>query len=156
MKHSIIYAVCASALLAPVLSGCYMVPLDAEGKPVYPAYSTYPVQPAAVNPASGAPGPISLPARLYPANDLATETGVVTGVVTNMRSGKGRFNLNYKGDSLTGEATRVSGDERRGIASAYSSSGAYMSCEYQMNNPRQGAGTCTFSNGATYKLHIGG
>jgi hypothetical protein len=31
-----------------------------------------------------------------------------------------------------------------------------MSCEYQMNTPRQGAGTCTFSNGAEYKLHIGG
>jgi hypothetical protein len=30
-----------------------------------------------------------------------------------------------------------------------------MSCEYQMNSPRQGAGTCVFSNGAQYKVHIG-
>ena len=60
------------------------------------------------------------------------------------------------GEILTGEATRVSNDERKGIASAFGSSGSYMSCEYQMNNPRQGAGTCTFSNGARYKLHVGG
>ena len=81
---------------------------------------------------------------------------MVTGAVTNMMTGKGRFNLNYRGDTLTGEATRISGDERRGVASAYSPSGTYMSCEYRMNTPRQGAGTCTFSNGAQYKLHIGG
>jgi hypothetical protein len=30
-----------------------------------------------------------------------------------------------------------------------------MSCEYQMNTPYQGAGTCTFSNGARYQVHIG-
>ena len=33
--------------------------------------------------------------------------------------------------------------------------GSFMSCGYQMNNPRQGAGTCTFSNGARYKPHVG-
>jgi hypothetical protein len=141
------------SLLVLVLSGCYVVPLDSEGRPIYPSH---PVYPTPVSPASGAPTATSLPARLYPANDIATETGVVTGVVTNMMTGKGRFNLNYRGDTLIGEATRISGDERRGVASAYSPSGAYMSCEYQMNTPRQGAGTCTFSNGAEYKLHIGG
>ena len=46
------------------------------------------------------PPPVSMPARLYPANDLANQT--------------------------------------------------------QMNTPVQGAGTCTFSNGARYKLHVGG
>jgi hypothetical protein len=30
-----------------------------------------------------------------------------------------------------------------------------MSCECQLANARQGAGTCTFSNGARYRLHIG-
>jgi hypothetical protein len=30
-----------------------------------------------------------------------------------------------------------------------------MSCEYQMSSPLQGAGTCNFSNGARYKVHIG-
>ncbi len=99
--------------------------------------------------------PTILNARLYPDNDLATQTGVVTGTVANMMTGKGRFQLQYGGEILNGEATRVSNDERKGIASAFGSSGSYMSCEYQMNNPRQGAGTCTFSNGARYKLHVG-
>ena len=72
-----------------------------------------------------------------------------------MMNGKGRFQLQYGSEILTGEATRVSNDERKGIASAYGSSGSFMSCEYQMNSPRQGAGTCTFSNGARYKLHVG-
>jgi hypothetical protein len=72
-----------------------------------------------------------------------------------MMTGKGRFQLNYKGETLTGEATRVDGDARRGVASAFAPSGAYMSCEYQMSNPKQGAGTCSMSNGAKYQAHIG-
>jgi len=99
--------------------------------------------------------PAVLSARLYPANEQATQTGVVTGSVTNMMTGKGRFTVNYMGDVLVGEATRVSNEERRGVASAYSSKGTYMSCEYQMTTPYQGTGECTFSNGAAYKLHLG-
>jgi hypothetical protein len=30
-----------------------------------------------------------------------------------------------------------------------------MTCEYQMSSPMQGAGTCSFSNGARYKVHLG-
>lgn len=33
--------------------------------------------------------------------------------------------------------------------------GSFMSCEYQMHTALQGAGTCMFSNGAKYKVHIG-
>lgn len=80
---------------------------------------------------------------------------VVSGTVTSMMTGKGRFQLNYAGELLAGEATRVSGDDRKGIASAYGPSGSFMSCEYQMHTPLQGAGTCMFSNGARYKVHIG-
>lgn len=83
-------------------------------------------------------------------------TGVVAGTVTNMMTGKGQFQVNYMGEVLTGEATRVSNDERRGVASAYSPRGTFMSCEYQMSTPYQGAGTCVFSNGAKYQLHVGG
>jgi hypothetical protein len=79
----------------------------------------------------------------------------VSGTVTNMMGGKGRFILDYRGEVLSGEATRVSGDERKGVASAYGAGGSYMSCEYQMNTPLQGAGNCTFSNGARYQVHIG-
>ena len=57
---------------------------------------------------------------------------------------------------MSGEATVVEGDTRRGVASAYGPSGTFMSCEYQMNTPRQGAGTCTMSNGAKYQVHVGG
>ena len=96
-----------------------------------------------------------LHARLYPENDTATQTGMVAGTVTNMMTGKGRFQVQYAGEVLTGEATRVSGEERKGIASAYGPSGSFMSCEYQMSTPMQGAGTCNFSNGARYKLHVG-
>jgi hypothetical protein len=70
-------------------------------------------------------------------------------------AGKGRFLLDYGGELLTGEATRVSGEDRKGVASAHGAGGSYMSCEYQMNTPLQGAGTCTFSNGARYRVHIG-
>lgn len=146
------------AFPAIALSGCYVVPVvDPQGSV---QYHHYPIPPSGTPGApypgyAVAPAPQVLHARLYPDNDLATQTGVVTGTVTNMMTGKGRFQLQYGGEILTGEATRVSGDDRRGIASAFGSSGSYMSCEYQMNAPRQGAGTCIFSNGARYKVHIG-
>ena len=139
---------CASLVLqAATLSGCYVIP-ERDGQ-----YSFYiPAGPAA----QGQPAlPRVLSARLYPENDLATQTGMVSGTVTNMMTGKGRFQITYAGETLTGEATRVSGDDRKGIASAYGPSGSFMSCEYQMNSPAQGAGTCMFSNGARYKVHIG-
>jgi hypothetical protein len=152
-SRNILAALAASTVS---LAGCYVVP--AVGPEGYPVYHHYPIPPAATAPgmAPGAAFPVLLNARLYPDNDLAMQTGVVTGTVANMMTGKGRFQLNYGGEVLTGEATRVSGDDRRGIASAFGSSGSYMSCEYQMSNPRQGAGSCTFSNGARYKVHIGG
>ena len=158
---AIIGVLAASAIS---LSGCYVLPVAPEGYPYgYPAYPASPSAPAAL-PYSGAPAPYSgapasqvavLPARLYPANDIATQTGVIHGTVTNMMTGKGRFQLNYRGETLSGEATRVDGDSRRGVASAHGSGGSYMSCEYQMRTPQQGAGTCQFSNGAKYQVHIG-
>src|SRR5262245_45483052 len=99
--------------------------------------------------------PTALNVRLYPANDLATQSGVLSGTVTNMMTGTGRFQFEYQGELLAGEATRVSSDERRGVASAYGPRGTYASCDYQMNTPTQGAGTCVFSTGAKYQVHIG-
>jgi hypothetical protein len=143
-----------------VLSGCYIVPVGPDGThhalyiPVHPS----PVPGGPLNPAPQASGPAMpkvLHARLYPENDIASTTGMVSGTVTNMMTGKGRFQLQYAGELLTGEATRVSGDDRKGIASAWGPSGSFMSCEYQMHSPAGGAGTCNFSNGARYKVHIG-
>ena len=145
----------AAALAATTLtlSGCYIVPgPDGQLWHVIPGQAA----PGSVPPGmGGAPMPVALNVRLYPSNESATRTGVLTGTVVNMMTGKGRFQLNYNGETLTGEATRVDGDARRGVASAYGPSGAYMSCEYQMSNPRQGAGTCSMSNGAKYQAHIG-
>ncbi len=151
----------ALAGTALLLSGCYVMPVGTgpDGQQHY-VYSTMPIAPTqagsgipAVVP--GGPAPAVLSVRLYPGNDLANQTGVLTGQVTNMMSGKGRFHFQYQGESLVGEATRVSGDERRGVASAYGARGTFASCDYQMSTPYQGAGTCTFSNGASYQLHIG-
>jgi hypothetical protein len=147
----------AVSLQALALSGCYIVPTGPEGN-----YSIYipshpgPLPGQGAAPVGAAPGlPKVMHARLYPENDVATTTGMVSGTVTNMMTGKGRFQLQYAGELLTGEATRVSGEERKGIASAWGPSGAFMSCEYQMHTPMQGAGTCNFSNGARYKVHLG-
>jgi len=62
----------------------------------------------------------------------------------------------YQGETLVGEATRVANDDRRGVASAYGGRGTFARCEYQMSSAQMGAGTCTFSNGAQYQVHIGG
>ena len=149
-------AITASAA-SLALSACVAVPVGPDGQLyVYPPG----VPPGAIPP--GGPGyadprapqfPVALQARLYPANEAATQTGVVTGTVTNMMTGKGRFQLQYMGETLVGEATKVA--EGRGMASAYGAGGTHMTCEYQMNTPRQGIGTCSFSNGAQYRVHIG-
>jgi len=146
----------ALGLVAAMVSGCYVVPVrGTDGNIIYQPYALPP--PGSPMPGvTSASAPQVLNAKLYPANDLATPTGVVVGTVTNMMTGKGQFQVNYMGEVLTGEATRVSNDERRGVASAYSPRGTFMSCEYQMSSPYQGAGTCTFSNGAKYQLHVGG
>ena len=157
----------AAILAAPVLSlaGCYVVPVvDPQGNVQYHHYPLPPAgAPVHAHHYAGAspapypypPAPVSIPARLYPANDLANQTGMITGTVTNMRTGKGRFQLQYHNEILTGEATRNGADEKQGVASAYGNGGTFMQCEYKMNSPVQGAGTCTFSTGARYRLHLG-
>ncbi len=157
----------AALLPAALLSGCYLMPIgqDPQGNPIY-AYAPIPAPGSTVGPhgavAPGvpvaAPGggmPVALPVKLYPMNDLANQTGVLTGEVTNTMTGRGRFTFHYQGEMLVGEATRVSNDERRGLASAYGPRGTSARCEYQMSTARLGAGTCTFSNGAQYQLHVG-
>jgi hypothetical protein len=111
-----------------------------------PAAASIPATPAA---------PIAIPARLYPMNEIATENGMVSGTVTNMMNGKGRLQLSYRGEQLIGEATRVANDQSKGVASAWGPNGSFMSCEYQMSSPARGAGTCSFSDGARYQVHVG-
>jgi hypothetical protein len=146
----------AAACSALLLSGCYVMPIgrDASGNPVY-AYTTVPPPVVPAQSAPSGPVPTVLNVKLYPINNIANQTGVLVGQVTNMMTGKGRFTFNYQGETLVGEATRVANDKRRGIASAYGPSGTFAKCDYQMSSPMMGAGTCTFSNSAMYQLHIG-
>jgi hypothetical protein len=152
----------ATLFPAFALGGCVVMP-GPDGQPwVVLGGPIVPQQPTAGSPpppmsSTGAPRgmPTALNVRLYPANDLATQSGVLTGTVTNMMTGTGRFQFEYQGELLAGEATRVSGDERRGVASAFGPRGTYANCDYQMNTPVQGAGTCMFSTGAKYQVHIG-
>ena len=160
-----------------LLSGCYVLPIgsdgidklvrvmEQQGAGVPPpstaqfAQGMKPPAPPAAPTAAQSPTPpampTSLPARLYPINDIATEAGMVSGTVTSMMNGKGRFQLAYKGESMIGEATRVSGEDRMGVATAWGPSGSFMTCEYQMASLIQGAGTCNFSDGARYQVHVG-
>ena len=154
---------CALAVIVPALTGCYVVPMAPDGSPMYPfphvtphSYAPAPhVALSAPVAVPGGPMPAVLNVKLYPSNDLANQTGVLTGQVTNTMTGKGRFTFNYQGETLVGEATRVANDERRGVASAYGGRGMFARCEYQMSSPHMGAGTCAFSNGAQYQVHIG-
>jgi len=142
----------AGSLAAVTLTGCYVVPVAPDGTPLHAAAVAVPIAPA---PVYAAPVPSVLQARLYPSNDLATRTGMLSGTVTNMMTGKGRFQLAYAGEMLVGEATRVPGDDHAGLASAYGQRGTFMNCEYRMSTPYQGTGTCRVSTGAMYQVHIG-
>ena len=181
MKRFAIQAALAAATSATMLSGCYVIALDQNTlsqlglmeapKSAQPAKSAAaPVAAPAPAPQAAAPegfkqvepgmiaipaGPTTLYARLYPANDIASENGMVSGTVTSLMNGKGRFQIAYRGEMLTGEATRVSGDDRKGVASAWGPNGSFMSCEYQMSTLVRGAGTCNFSDGARYQVHVG-
>ena len=160
-KPHMLRVVVASAVPVFLSSGCYVLPIgrDDSGNPHY-VYSTAPIIPALAVPGApavvaGGPMAATLNVKLYPVNDLANQTGVLTGQVTNLMTGRGRFTFNYQGETLVGEATRVANDERRGVASAYGPRGVFARCEYQMSSPVIGAGTCTFSNNAVYQVHIG-
>lgn len=169
MKRTTLQAALAAALPALMLSGCYYVQVDQELLGRLGAMAEMPKVPPSASPGASSPAaagsnaaktipsnaPMSLPARLYPMNEVANENGLISGSVTNMMNGKGRVQLTYRGEMLVGEATRVSGDDRKGVASAWGPSGSFMSCEYQMSAPVRGAGTCIFSDGARYQVHVG-
>src|SRR6266849_908090 len=98
----------AGSFAAASLTGCYVIPVAPDGTPVYPAVASPPAYvvpsaPARAYVLSNAAVPNVFQARLYPSNDMATQTGVLSGTVTNMMTGKGRFELDYRGELLVGE-----------------------------------------------------
>lgn len=131
------------------LAGCYVVPIDPRtGQPA--------AVPDSAPVAAPAPAlPVSFPARLYPANDLASRYGVVNATVTNDLHGRGTFNANINGESFMGEATRKAGSSREGVANGAGNRGGYLGCQYTMNSSTQGTGTCRLNNGAVFTMHVG-
>jgi hypothetical protein len=41
------------------------------------------------------------------------------------------------------------------VANAAGSKGGYANCQYAMSNPSLETGSCKFSDGAVYTLHVG-
>jgi hypothetical protein len=135
----------ATLLAGAALAGCYVVPIHPG--PV-PAAAAGPAQPMPVV-------PVTFTARLYPSNDLASDYGVVAAVVTNDLNGRGRFSTAMLGETFSGEATRVAGSSRDGVANGAGSRGSYLNCRYTMNSATMGTGTCRLNNGATFTMHVG-
>lgn len=134
-------------LAAASLSACYVVPMQPG--------------PAAMVVPAGAPAPapvvpVGMGARLYPANELATPYGMVSATVSNDLNGRGHFMAHIAGESFTGEATRVAGSQREGVANGTGSRGSFLACRYTMNSPTMGTGQCRMSNGAQFSMHVGG
>lgn len=128
------------------LTGCYVVPTYPAS--AYPGASVQPIQPVQ-------PMPLTFSARLYPANERASAYGMVSAVVTNDLNGRGVFSTNINGESFSGEATRVSGSSREGLANGAGSRGGYINCRYRMNSATQGTGSCNLANGAQFTMHVG-
>jgi hypothetical protein len=143
MKTNALRTLLVSTSIA-ALSGCYVVPI-----------SQYPHNPNAATPVAPAPaGPISIGARLYPANDMASGFGVLNASIVNQLDGRGVFSVNAGGEQYSGEATRNT-QSRSGTANAAGNRGGYMRCTYTMNSATQGTGTCTLASGAMFNMHIG-
>ena len=142
MKLAFSTALLASAALA----GCYVVPMQ----PATPLPGPTLVVPAAP------PAPLTFAARLYPANDLASQYGMVTAVVNNDLNGRGWFSTNIGGEAFAGEATRVAGSQKDGLANGSGNRGGYISCRYTMNSATLGTGNCRLNNGAAFTMHVGG
>jgi hypothetical protein len=135
------------AATVATLAGCYVVPIDPRtGQAVPPPTTTMAVVPAA---------PLTFPARLYPANDLASGFGVINATVTNDMHGRGSFNTTINGEAFAGEATRKAGSSREGVANGAGNRGSYLSCAYTMNSATLGSGSCRLSNGALFSMHVG-
>ncbi|ROZ68577.1 hypothetical protein EEB15_25165 [Ramlibacter sp. WS9] len=139
-----IVSLAGMAVTSAVLAGCYVVPLQHQ------------TPHTVVHVPAPAPAPVTFSARLYPANDMAAVHGTVMAVVTNDLNGRGHFTTNINGESFSGEATRVAGSARDGLANGAGSRGSYINCRYTMNSPALGTGSCRLSNGAVFTMHVGG
>ena len=136
----------ALAVMGTVLSGCYVVPIQP-----YPNSNVSTRNSPAV---AGVPLPPPVyTARLYPTNEQAAALGRVAGTITNPERGHGEFAFALGSERYAGEATREPGSSS-GHANASGDRGGFVKCSYTMNSASLGAGTCNFSGGARYDMHI--
>lgn len=166
---------------ATLLCACVVVPMDPKTGQPYghtPQPPVVVVQPPApaTSPAAAAPQWQAVQARLYPVNDTARSAGILQATVLDNGAGRGSFTVNYQGQALQGEATRVDrhypgfgqimnqvqggvnwaqAAGQRGIANAANLSNS-MRCEYLFTAPSQGTGACVVNDGARYQIHFGG
>ena len=161
--------------LASSLAACVVVPVDPRTGLLYP-HAPASAQVHTMPPMPTVPLASTIGVRLYPLNDIAGASGMLNATVVDHHSGKGSFSLNYRGDTLQGEATRVDGgypafgrlhddvlgrsprafSGQRGIANAAGPRGVNAQCEYVISGPARGTGVCLFSDGARYQMHFGG
>ena len=139
----------ATAALGALLSGCYVMPLDqypqgGRTPGLYTSQTAF-IPMAAVRPV--------FTARLYPGNEAASSMGPASGVISNPDSGRGEFSFALGGETFTGEATRAPSSSK-GMANAAGNRGGYVRCDYVMSTATRGIGSCTFSSGARYDMHI--
>jgi hypothetical protein len=134
------------AALCSALSGCYVMPAQS-----YPAANPQFQTPVAAAPLV-APRPVYT-ARLYPVNDIAASMGRITGTISNPERGHGEFSFLLGNESYAGEATRAP-NSAKGSANAAGNRSGYVKCDYTMTSAALGTGTCAFSNGARYDLHV--
>jgi hypothetical protein len=166
---------CAASVASVGLSACYVAPVNPPA-PYYPQHTVIVAPPPP-------PAPVTISARLYPINDIASKAGQLTAIITDAggsggSGGRGSVTIQFNGDTLQGEASRISANapygritrdvlgvepspasnNQRGIANASGPRGSFAQCEYQVSKmtPPTGTGACLFHNGAKYQLHFGG
>jgi len=155
---SVLRLVAISALAGLGLSGCYVVPIQPgallpqmsaqyQSAGLLPAPLATPIAPAA-------PATQTFAARLYPSNTEAARFGMIGAVVTNHLNGRGYFTTVIDGEQFQGEATRVAGSQRDGVANASGTRGGILNCRHSMNSAILGAGNCTLNNGAAFTMHV--
>lgn len=136
----------AIAIASASLSACYVVPLQQ-----YPAVNSNYGSSVSV-----APTVVVRPvytARLYPVNESASSMGRIAGTISNPERGHGEFSFSVGSETFAGEATRAP-NSSKGTANAAGNRGGFVKCDYTMSSSALGSGTCQFSSGARYDMHI--
>jgi len=169
------------------LAACYVIPMNPDGSPAWQYLPPGAVVAApAAPPPTGVPmppsasvmpsGPSTYQARLYPMNDRAAQYGQLVATITDLHTGRGMLSMNFDGEFMSGEATRVSDThpgfgtvyervlkapiqvrpgQPKGIANATGSRGTWINCEYVLESAGRGTGACLMSNGAAFQIHFG-